>query len=952
MTVTGLVTYPVSQLTLAQQILLFILMTIGNLIINSVVMVFLRRHFFGKKFKHLVKKSASVRARMQDIEDQEHKQHQEEMNRMRHFFGLRSTQQQSGQLPEEQRKHSRRPADKNKTNGSSKRPKLHAGMVQRMDEPARQVNPTGHMTTMVANMNAPEFFQPVPSTTEEPAISSILQTSDAPEPFKEATNDSSNTGVRIMEPGQDSISYPNNHPPTDSILSQDQPIVSSPQEETSVKIADPVKNSDRDTTHNATGLEHDLPNDAANQTDLETPERRRMADFQSRHPSKEMPLRRKSLDQSDGPKPGKTMRRHHTVSFSDDANRSMGHVMQAPQRAKTTMSQDPFAMRTFSMARTNTMQTDRGGAQRRRGTALQRTMTRNKDKGLGGFPTPLELGMGIIESLHLKKQFQVPRSATLASRPGRSMTIDSDTNRVRLAPYLTFDAEVRGNSHFHNLNHAQRNELGGVEYRAIDVLAWLIPSYWLFWVLLSIIITTPYLMSSAGAEYRDAMQQQEKPPHNAVWYWIFNTVSSLTNTGMSLADSSYQGTLGKAYMLLIPSIVLILVGNTAYPVMLRSVIWIMTKCVGESSHLYETLQFLLDHPRRCFVYLFPREKTWFLFGLVVLLTLIDWFFIMILDLEKRFEWPSIGIWVFDSFFQSIAVRSAGLQTFNIVTLVPAEQMLQVFMMYLAAFPLAMAVRTTNVYEEGSLGVYEDVASPEEDDNDQGYAVWGRFLSEQVRRQVAFDLWWIALALWIVLIAEKSHIGDFANFPNFTVFTVTYEMISAYGTVGLSCGSQDGTASLSRDFSVLSKLIMISVMIRGRHRGLPSAIDRAIMLPSELHAYDQTHDAHFGTSLNEEDQDSEANGPVEMSQNAAASYSERNQDPEHFANSQDSAQSTGVKSTMSDDGMHRIWSRPRESSISNNLAPIDETSSGTQGMSSYTPAKVSPDTSKSSSIHSL
>ena len=32
---------------------------------------------------------------------------------------------------------------------------------------------------------------------------------------------------------------------------------------------------------------------------------------------------------------------------------------------------------------------------------------------------------------------------------------------------------------------------------------------------------------------------------------------------------------------------------------------------------------------------------------------------------------------------------------------------------------------------------------------------------------------------------------------------------------------------------LSKLIICAVMLRGRHRGLPVAIDRAIMLPSEL-----------------------------------------------------------------------------------------------------------------------
>jgi hypothetical protein len=33
--------------------------------------------------------------------------------------------------------------------------------------------------------------------------------------------------------------------------------------------------------------------------------------------------------------------------------------------------------------------------------------------------------------------------------------------------------------------------------------------------------------------------------------------------------------------------------------------WIVSKAVPSRSRTRETLQFLLDHPRRCFIYLFP-----------------------------------------------------------------------------------------------------------------------------------------------------------------------------------------------------------------------------------------------------------------------------------------------------------------------------------------------------------
>lgn len=898
MTVTGLVTFPVSQLTLAQQIVVFILMSIGNLIIDSVVIVLLRRYFFGKKFRSVVKESASVRERMRDIENQQHKHHEGEMEWVRSFFGLRHNDHdthdpQDAQAQKEKRKQAKTAADKSKGHGSAKRPKLHAGMVHRMDEPARQVNPTGQMTTMVANPEPVEFASPVLQGSNEPAMPSILQTSDA---AADANDEKQTPTVRIAEPTSDA-------PEQGVRIVEPEP----PSTDRSIRIAEPAAEG--------------------NESSVRIREPRRDDVFSSSASPSPVPQRRRSTSDDDRPKEGKEMRRVHTVSFLEQTpEQKQEHEELRPKRAATLANDNPFPSRSLSFARTNTMQT-RSDTTRAPHVALHRTMTRNKNKGLGGFPSPLEWIVGFLESFNVNHRLKVPRSATMASaHPDRMNTIESDRGGVRLAPYLTFDATVTGNSHFHNLTQAQRNELGGVEYRAVDVLAWLIPAYWIAWVLLAIIITTPYMVSKSAQSYRDAIEDQPKPPHNTTWFWIFTVVSAITNTGMSLADESFQGALRNGYMMLIPTAILVLVGNTAYPVMLRFFIWLLSCCVHKESHLYETLRFLLDHPRRCFVYLFPRENTWFLFALVIILTFIDWFFLLVLDLEMRHEWPSIGTWVFDALFQSVAVRSGGFQTFNILNLVPAEQMLQVFMMYLAVFPLTMAVRSTNVYEEGSLGVYDDEGQQDESSVDDGHAVWGRFLSEQVRRQVAFDLWWMALALWIVLIAEKGKIGDHERYPNLTVFTVLYEMVSAYGTVGLSCGAQNMNASLSGDFGVISKLIVIAVMIRGRHRGLPSAIDRAIMLPSELHAYDQTHDAHLNVP----------------NAGLMASYPTAGSD-KSWDDKQDAGQSTGVRTTFADDdGLQRISSRPNATFASTEITSSPETTG-------VTPTPVP---SKPASVHSM
>ena len=55
-------------------------------------------------------------------------------------------------------------------------------------------------------------------------------------------------------------------------------------------------------------------------------------------------------------------------------------------------------------------------------------------------------------------------------------------------------------------------------------------------------------------------------------------------------------------------------------------------------------------------------------------------------------------------------------------------------------------------------------------------------------------------------------------------------MSGYGCVGISTGVPNDAYSFSGGWHKASKLILCAVMLRGRHRGLPVAIDRAVRLP--------------------------------------------------------------------------------------------------------------------------
>lgn len=65
-----------------------------------------------------------------------------------------------------------------------------------------------------------------------------------------------------------------------------------------------------------------------------------------------------------------------------------------------------------------------------------------------------------------------------------------------------------------------------------------------------------------------------------------------------------------------------------------------------------------------------------------------------------------------------------------------------------------------------------------------------------------------------------------------MFSILFEVTSGYGTVGLSTGIPGKDYSLCGSFASLSKVVLLFVMVRGRHRGLPLAIDRSILLPGE------------------------------------------------------------------------------------------------------------------------
>ncbi|KAK3379728.1 cation transport protein-domain-containing protein [Lasiosphaeria ovina] len=494
------------------------------------------------------------------------------------------------------------------------------------------------------------------------------------------------------------------------------------------------------------------------------------------------------------------------------------------------------------------------------------------------------------------------------------------------------------NGQFFNLTHEDREYLGGLEYRALEVLIATVTIYFILWQLLGAIALGAWM--AVNAADITAVNAQ-----NPWWAGAFLAVSAFTNGGMTLLDIGLIAFQSGYYFILIVTAFLMFAGGVAFPIFLRLVIWILSKSIkywaspADYGVWHETFHFILHYPRRVYTMLFPARPTWLLVAMLFALTIINWIMIHLLSIgNPTLDAIPSGLRVFDALFQSISILSGGFAVVPPSGLYFGVQVLWVGIMYLSAYPGAITTRNSNVYEERSLGIYAEDETPANDENDDGdtpgmetnnvpltqyrtgnsqmsalskltsrrelkkaidigkagTAFVGRTLqrrltgfngvgappplrrpagtrrsggstfngkeidsggstsgstmshvsyhgnekpmagpidlvSHHVRSQLSHDVWWIALALFIITIIETSH--SLSDPATFSVFNIMFEIVSGYANNGISIGVPWDAFSFCGSWQLGSKLILFLVMLRGRHRGLPVALDRAVRLPA-------------------------------------------------------------------------------------------------------------------------
>ena len=291
-------------------------------------------------------------------------------------------------------------------------------------------------------------------------------------------------------------------------------------------------------------------------------------------------------------------------------------------------------------------------------------------------------------------------------------------------------------------------------------------------VVLTILLTTLFVEAIGTFALLRVFSSFPQPIPSPYFFALFHSVSAFCNAGFSLFSNSLQNFRNSLSINFIFS-VLIILGGLGFVV------------------LIDLSKFFNRKIRKKFSILSIHSR------LVLLTTVILIFsgFLLLLWINSGTT-LSIKEKILTSFFQSVTARTAGFSTLEIRTLHPSAQLFLIFLMFVGASPgstgggiktstFAVVIITIFSYLRGKDRV----------------EVWNRTLPSglvhKIIAVVSFALFIIFFSTFLLLLIEGKEF-----LPTF------FEVVSAFGTVGLSHG-------ITPEFSSLGKIILMLTMLVGR-----------------------------------------------------------------------------------------------------------------------------------------
>lgn len=377
---------------------------------------------------------------------------------------------------------------------------------------------------------------------------------------------------------------------------------------------------------------------------------------------------------------------------------------------------------------------------------------------------------------------------------------------------------------------AKENSEVRLELNSLTFLCFIIPAYWIFWQCFLVVFIG--VAFAAGNTTQIEIRNVSK-----VWSAVFLSTSSYANAGFTLFDDNLVSVGSFNPGLLIVLLIGVLLGNTAYPPVLRGIVYLISLL---PTPLKPVTQYLLDHPRKCYTHMFPRFPNLFLIMVLVVSNLFQFLAAVGLNWNLAFVQPYDN-WqrLINLLFSTVVTRTAGFASLDITQFSAGSQILFLVFMYIAAYPIAVAIRITSLNRKV---VRLDKSSDSADDGVELHQAAENQVNKSLEKEdtnpfanvialVVTDVFLLCFGLFLICSVESyewrsvMHPTDFFG----SIYRTIFDTISAYGTVGLSLGYPGTVLSWVASLTIFSKLCMCMFMIMGRLRALPSDIDPTVRI---------------------------------------------------------------------------------------------------------------------------
>lgn len=295
------------------------------------------------------------------------------------------------------------------------------------------------------------------------------------------------------------------------------------------------------------------------------------------------------------------------------------------------------------------------------------------------------------------------------------------------------------------------------------------------------IVTTTFIFELIGTIFFFFYFRTLLPTKLAIFHSIFHSVSAFCNTGMSLLEEGILPFRHNPLFLLMTAL-LVFTGGIGF------IVWFE---IGDKikSH-FKT--FRKSKHKKAFS--LHTKIVLYTSGLIILLgSTLTW----LLERENIFRHTSVSEGLFTSFFNTISLRSAGFELFDVGQLMPATLLLFLILMYIGGSPgsIAGGIKTT------TFALFVATIATIVRNRDEVELFGRRVPQEQIYKAISIivlTVTWVFFTSFLLLVSE----------PGLTFLQAFFEVISAFSLCGLH-------TNITTSFSIFGKIIIILTMLLGR-----------------------------------------------------------------------------------------------------------------------------------------